>query len=217
MLVYKHKDIYIWYLHLEARKGVISFVTSSGKKNKMRTRNPFSQVVGCLWSSVVPISLIVVTCTSAPFWILQTILQSYLIHDLLHLQFQQQNTELASNSCLPPVLISLSSQVYHFLPCSLTCPNWLPYVMARHLDPKLQRIIENANRNVQTSDTLHPSVIPDDFTHTPLDRHLSRCQPREELSFLATGFQTAHLALDDFGTYYPSLKVCHFADVSDFV
>lgn len=79
--------------------------------------------------------------------------------------------------------------------------------MARRLDPKLQRIIEDASRNTQSSDTPHPSVIPNDFTHSPSNSHLDRRQSVVESNFMAVGFQPAHTALDDFGTYYPFPKL----------
>lgn len=85
-------------------------------------------------------------------------------------------------------------------PVCLNVPLWLLYAMARHLDPKLQKIIEDESRNVQSSDTPHPSVLPNDFTHTPLNRHLGHRQSTEEPSFLANGFQTTQSVLDDFGT-----------------
>jgi hypothetical protein len=86
--------------------------------------------------------------------------------------------------------------------------------MARHLDSKLQRIIEDAS-NAQSSDTPHSSVQTNDFTHSPLNRYLGRRQPREEPNSLAMGFQTAHSVLDDFGKYYPPEIACHLADASD--
>jgi hypothetical protein len=77
--------------------------------------------------------------------------------------------------------------------------------MARRLDPKLQRIIEDASRDAQSSYTSLPSSIPDDFTHTPLNCHLDRRQSMRKPSFLAAEFQSAHAALDEFGRYYPFL------------
>jgi hypothetical protein len=77
--------------------------------------------------------------------------------------------------------------------------------MARRLDPKLQRIIEDASRDAQSSYTPLPSSIPDDFTHTPFDRHLERRQSMREPRFLAAGFQSAHAALNEFGRYYSFL------------
>jgi hypothetical protein len=88
--------------------------------------------------------------------------------------------------------------------------------MARQLDPKLHKIIEDVSRNVQSSDMPHPSVIPTGLTHTPLNHHLGLPHVMVEPSFMAVGFQPAHAALDDFGTYDPSPVGCHLADGPDF-
>lgn len=89
--------------------------------------------------------------------------------------------------------------------------------MSRHLDSKLQRIIEDTSRKVLSLDTPYSSAIPDDFTNTPPNRHLGRLQSMGDPSFLAAGFQSAHSVLDDFGTYYPLLIACHLADASDLI
>lgn len=88
--------------------------------------------------------------------------------------------------------------------------------MARHLDPKLKRIIEDAS-NTKLSDTPHTSVQTSDFTHTPLNRYLGSRQSREEPNSLAMRFQTTHSVLDDFCKYYPPEIACHLADAPDLV
>jgi hypothetical protein len=71
--------------------------------------------------------------------------------------------------------------------------------MAHHLDPKLQRIIEDASGEVQPSGMDYSPAINVDFAQTALNRHLKRQQYRDEPSFLPTEFQTTRSLLDDFG------------------
>jgi hypothetical protein len=78
--------------------------------------------------------------------------------------------------------------------------------MARQLDPKLQKIIEDASNGSHSSDMDYSSTINVDFAKTALNRHLSRQQHREEPGFLAAGFQTSQSMLDDFGSCH--LSVC---------
>lgn len=97
----------------------------------------------------------------------------------------------------------------------LHLPDWLQHAMARHLDPKLHRIIEDASRNMQSSDVSHPSVVSNDFAHALLNHHPGRRQVTGEPGFTTAAFQLAHSGLDDFGTYCPSPVGCHLADGSD--
>lgn len=72
-------------------------------------------------------------------------------------------------------------------------------------DPKLQRIIEDASGEVDSSGIDYSSTANVDFAQTALSCHLKRQEYREDPSFLATGFQSALSVLDDFGKCYSPL------------
>ncbi len=74
--------------------------------------------------------------------------------------------------------------------------------MARRLDPELQRIIENASRDVQ-SDPFHNSIAYHDFALNPPEGNLNHRQSVDATGLITTAFPPAHAVLDKFGTLLP--------------